>query len=105
MTVECPVPQWPTALLEEGPPADASILLRGQVAIGQARFMVTAVRVDPIRFGPDFRADQNLSIYADHRLSALLDIIAELGGLAEPSTLRLATGQYVVWMLPTADDT
>jgi hypothetical protein len=105
MTVECPVPQWPTALLEQGPPEGSSILLRGQVAIGKARFMVTAIRVDPIRFGPDFRADRNLAIYAEHQLPTLLDMVAELVGVADPSTLRLATGQYVVWMLPAAEDT
>jgi hypothetical protein len=90
-------------LLEDGPSEDRSILLRGHVTIGSARFMLTAMRVDPVRFGPDFRADKDLSIYADYQLPTLLDIVSELIDAAEPSTLHLASGQYVMWMLPASD--
>jgi hypothetical protein len=87
-------------LREAGPPDDRSILLQGQVAIGQTHFLVTAVRVDPIRFGPDFRTDRNVAIYANYELSGLLDMVSELAGASEPSTLQLETGRYVMWMLP-----
>jgi hypothetical protein len=100
MTVPCPVPEWPESLEETGPAEDRSILLQGRVSIGRTQFSVTAVRVDPIRFGPDFRADRSLSIYAGYELSELLDVVAELVGEAELSALQLATGRYVLWMLP-----
>jgi hypothetical protein len=103
MTVPCPVPEWPAALLEAGPDKDRSILLRGEVSVGSAHFILTAVRVDPIRFGPDFRADLDLNIYADYQLPTLLDIVTELSGVAEPSPLSLGRGQYVLWMLPDSE--
>jgi hypothetical protein len=96
--------EWPGALEEAGPSEDRSILLEGRVSIGRTKFSVTAVRVDPIRFGPDFRADRNLSIYAGYELSGLLGAILELRGESEPSTLQLDTGRYVLWMLPGAGD-
>jgi hypothetical protein len=104
MTIPLPTPEWPASLLEEGPPEDPTILLRGQLTIGPARFMLMAVRVDPVRFGPDFRADQDLAIYADYQLPAMLDIVSELVSVSEPSTLRLGRDQYVMWMLPASDD-
>jgi hypothetical protein len=104
MTVPCPVPEWPESLEEAGPAEDRSILLRGAVSIGRIRFSVTAVRVDPIRFGPDFRGDRNLSIYAGFDLSELLGVVAELIGEAVPSTVQLETGRYVLWMLPGTEE-
>jgi hypothetical protein len=104
MTVTCPAPQWPAGLLEEGPPGDPTILLRGEATIGGARFTVTAVRVDPIRFGPDFRSDQPMSVYAAYGLSELLDNLSELIDVAEASTVRLSTGSYRLWMLPHGDE-
>jgi hypothetical protein len=104
MTVQCPFPEWPSALLEAGPPEDRSILLRGHVMIGPGRFMLTAVRVDPIRLGPDYRPDQALSIYGNHELSGLLDMVSELIGFAAPTTLQLGSGRYVLWMLPSSEE-
>lgn len=101
MTVSCPAVQWPTGLLEVGPPEDRSILLLGEVAIASARFRLTAIRVDPISFGPDFRSDQNLGIYDDIGLSPLLDVISELVDISDQSVLQLKTGWYVMWMLPS----
>jgi hypothetical protein len=104
MTVPCPVPEWPEALEEAGPAEDRSILLQARVSIGRTEFSVTAVRVDPIRFGPDFRADRSLSIYAGYELSDLLDMVAELVGEAVPSTVQLEMGRYVLWMLPGTEE-
>ena len=104
MTVPLPAPEWPAVLRQEGPPEDRSILLRGEVSLGSTRFTLTAIRVDPIRFGPDFRPDQSLSVYADYQLPALLDIVAELMGTEEPSTLQLTGGLYLLWMLPDPDN-
>lgn len=103
MTVPLPAPEWPALLRQEGPPEDRSILLRAEVSIGRTRFTLTAIRVDPIRFGPDFRPDQSLSVYADYQLPGLLDIVAELVGTEEPSTLQLDDSLYVLWMLPSPD--
>jgi hypothetical protein len=103
MTVACPAPEWPGSLATAGPPEDPTILLRGQVAIGATRFALTAMRVDPIRYGPDFRDDLDRSVYAEFQLAPLLDLVSELVGVAEPSTLRLGTGEYLVWMVPTGD--
>ena len=100
MTVLCPVPVWPGSLEEAGPAEDRSILLQGRVSLGRTEFSVTAVRVDPIRRGPDYRADMSLSIYAGYELSDLLDMVAELVGATELSALQLTTGRYVLWMLP-----
>lgn len=104
MTVPCPVPEWPGSLEEAGPPEDRSILLQGRASIGRTGFSVTAVRVDPIRFGPDFRADRNLSIYAGYELSDLLGVVVELVGETELSTIQLETGRYVLWMLPGTEE-
>jgi hypothetical protein len=65
--------------------------------------MLSAVRVDPIRLGPDFRPDHDLRVYSDYGLSSLLDMISELVDFAEPATLQLETGRYVLWMLPHTD--
>ncbi len=100
MTVACPAPEWPTELLEEGPTQDRSILLRGEAAIGGAAFRVTAIRVNPIRFGPDYRMDCDAAIYANYDLPALLDRLSELVDVAELPTLQLRTGNYLMWMLP-----
>jgi hypothetical protein len=104
MTVPCPVPEWPGSLEEAGPAEDRSILLQGRISIGLTKFSVTAIRVDPIRFGPDFRADRNLSVYAGSELSALLGAVAELVGEGEPSTVQLETGRYVLWVLPGTEE-
>ena len=100
MAVACPPPQWPAALLEEGPEGDSSILLRGEATIGGTRFAVTAVRVNPVHYGPDYRADQNTRIYTGYNLSGLLDSLSDLVEIAEASTLALGTGRYLLWMLP-----
>lgn len=100
MTVAIPELQWPANLLEEGPPEDPSILLRGEAAIGGTRFSVTAVRMDPIRFGPDFRADQDSAVYTKFQLRSLIDTFADLVEASEVPTLQLRSGRYFLWMLP-----
>ena len=104
MTSACPAPEWPGALLEEGPPEDRSILLRGETTIGGVRFSLTAVRMDPIRFGPDFLPQQNSEVYAAYDLSQLVDKLSELFDVAEASTLRLSSGSYLLWMLPRSGE-
>jgi len=99
MTIAFPQPQWPAGLFEEGPSQDPSILLRGEAEIGGARFVVTAVRVNPIRFGPDFRPNQSRSVYAEYNLQGLLDPLWDLVEVSEASMLRLANGSYVLWMV------
>jgi hypothetical protein len=100
MTVRCPPLEWPAGLLEAGPPEDRSIVLRGEAMIAEARFTVMAVRVDPIRLGPDFRPGVPSAAYAEYALSGLLDQLSELVEISEAPTLRLSTGAYVMWMLP-----
>jgi hypothetical protein len=100
MTVALPPPEWPRDLLSDGPPEDRSILLHGEAMIGRTRFVVTAVRVDPIQFGPDFRQDVHFSVYRDYHLSTLIDMMSELVDFDDPSTIRLETGDYLLWMVP-----
>lgn len=66
--------------------------------------MLTAIRIDPIRFGPDFRADLDLQVYAKYGLPAMLDVIADLVEISGPAMLALETGRYVMWMLPGPED-
>lgn len=98
--VPCTAPQWPAGLLERGPPEDPSILLRGEAAIAGTRFVLTAVRVNPIWFGPDYRDDLDADVYAPYELPTLLDMVAELMSVSEASTVQLETGSYVLWMMP-----
>jgi hypothetical protein len=100
MTVACPVPEWPRDLMNAGPSEDRSILLRGEATIGAARFVVTAVRVDPIQFGPDFRPDVHVDVYREYHLPTLLDVLSELMDIDNAATLQLETGSYLIWMLP-----
>jgi hypothetical protein len=101
MTVAFPLPEWPHDLLNEGPPEDRSILLRGEATIGATRFVVTALRVDPIRLGPDYRPDVAVGAYRDYHLSTIIDIVSELVGIDDASTVQLEGGQYLLWMLPS----
>jgi hypothetical protein len=102
MTVPCPMPEWPSGLLEVGPPEIVPFCLRGEVAIGPATFRLTAVRIDPIRFGPDFRSDQDLHIYSEYDLLQMLDVISAIVDVSEQSVLQLRTGRYILWMLPSS---
>jgi hypothetical protein len=52
--------------------------MRGEVVIGLTIFSLTAIRVDPIRSGPDFRSDKGLHIYSEYELSQTLDARATL---------------------------
>jgi hypothetical protein len=52
--------------------------MRGEVVIGLTIFSLTALRVDPIRSGPDFRSDKGLHIYSEYELSQTLDARATL---------------------------
>ena len=100
MTVVCPAPEWPGSLVEDGPPEDRSILLRGEATIGGVRFSLTAMRMDPIRFGPDLRPEHGSSVYAAYSLSDMLDKLSDVMDVAEAATLQLSTGSYLLWMLP-----
>lgn len=72
-----------------------------EVAIGPATFRLTAIRVDLIRFGPDFRSDQDLHIYSEYDLSRTLDVISALVDVSERNFLQLKTGQNILWMVPS----
>ena len=100
MAVALPVPEWPRELLAAGPPEDPSILLRGEAVVAGTKFVVSAVRIDPIRFGADYLPDLNTNVYAEYALSAWLDAISELTAVSEMTTIPLGTGRYIMWMLP-----
>jgi hypothetical protein len=68
MTMMLPAVEWPAALRGEGPVEDRRILLRGEMMIAPARFVLTAVRVDPIRLAPDNRDDLGLAVYTGYDL-------------------------------------
>ena len=101
MTVTLPALEWPSELLAVGPEQDRSILLRAPVVIGAAKFVLTAVRVDPIELSPDYRSDIKPHIYDDYQLPQLLDMVYELMNFTEPSPLQLEAGPYIVWITPS----
>ena len=100
MTVRLPAPEWPSELLAVGPEQDRSILLQAPVVIGAAKFVLTAVRVDPIELCPDYRSDIKPHLYDDYQLPQLLDMVFELMDFIEPSPVQLEAGSYIVWMTP-----
>ena len=101
MTVPLPIHEWPSELLEIGPEQDRSIMLRAPVVIGSAKYMLTAVRIDPVRFGPDYRSEVQQHVYDDYELAQMLELVLELLDLSEPSVLQLETGRYIMWMIPS----
>jgi hypothetical protein len=108
MAVACPQVEWPPFLEESGPAEDPSILLTARARIGDASAAVVAVRIAPGRTRvPDYRADVPDAAYETGQLETILEelecLAQEVGArptTAEAGMVRLATGTYVMGVLP-----
>ena len=112
MPVPCPPCRWPSALKEGGPPEDPSVLLTGAASIGDTVLQIVAIRIDPtLRWALDYKRGVAAASYEMNALDRTLETfleeaesisseLDELLGERRPSILRLATGNYKVWILP-----
>ena len=100
MPVRLPQPQWPAELQEVGPPQDASILLGGAAAIGEAPHRVLAVRVNPKTLAVDYRAELDEDVYADYQLEDMLEELTFMDDIDKSVTVPIGGGHYVIWMMP-----
>jgi hypothetical protein len=64
--IQTPELHWPTELVEAGPQDDPSRLLGGTTSLSGVQHHVYAPRVQLDHITPDFRADLDQSLYADH---------------------------------------
>jgi hypothetical protein len=103
MPVQLPAPEWPSELLEAGPPEDPFILLSGPARIGKAPYRVLAVRVNPNTLGVDYRYDLGEDVYADYQLEDTLDALTFLDDIDKSVLVPIEHGHYVIWMLPFGD--
>jgi len=103
MPVQLPAPEWPSELLEAGPPEDPFILLSGPARIGEAPYRVLAVRVNPNTLGVDYRNDLEEDVYADYQLEDRLDELTFLDDIDRSVLVPIEHGHYVLWMLPSGD--
>jgi hypothetical protein len=103
MPVQLPAPEWPSELLEAGPPEDPLILLSGPARIGKAPYRVLAVRVNPNTLGVDYRYDLGEDVYADYQLEDTLDALTFLDDIDKSVLVPIEHGHYVIWMLPFGD--
>ncbi|MDQ2804090.1 MAG: hypothetical protein M3Y41_15960, partial [Pseudomonadota bacterium] len=87
--------------LEEGPEEDPSILLSGVAEFGTAPHRVLAVRVNATNLRVDFLAGVDADIYADHELEVMLDELRFFGSIDRSVVVRLESGDYVIWMVPS----
>ncbi len=101
MPVPCLPIQWPSTLQESGPAEDPTIVLSGTAQVGSTPFRIVAIRVEPrLRFMPDYKSDIAGTIYDREVLETLLEELGEVSDTDHPLTLELATGVYVLWMVP-----
>jgi hypothetical protein len=108
MAVSCPPLEWPPFLEEGGPAEDPSIVLTGTARIGGTSVAVVAIRIAAGRTRvPDYRPDVPEAAYEAGALETILEeldyLAQQVGALtapAETGIVRLATGTYVMGMLP-----
>jgi hypothetical protein len=104
MPVRLPELNWPVELLETGPDEDPSILLSGATEIGTAPHRVLAIRVNPSHVQVDFRANLDEAVYADYQLGVMLEELNVFDNVDRSAVVPLESGNYVIWMVPSADD-
>ncbi len=110
MAVQCPALEWPSFLEECGPAEDPSIVLKGTARIGGTPSAVVAIRIKPdLRRAPDYKSGVPADVYQVDALETILDeldyLVNEIGaitGSMERRVVRLSTGVYVLWLLPSA---
>lgn len=103
MPVHLPEAVWPSDLLEEGPIEDPSILLGGIAAIGTAKQRVLAIRINPRTLAVDYRTDLDEYVYAECQVEDMLDELTFLEDIDQSVLVPLASGSYVIWMMPAGD--
>ncbi|WP_158801192.1 hypothetical protein [Acidisoma sp. L85] len=101
MPVPAPELHWPAELVEAGPQADPSILLGGTATLNGVQHHVYALRINLDHITPDFRADLDQSLYADHELGVMLDEVFYFGGVSRSSIVELESNHYIIWMVPS----
>ena len=97
--MRAPPIEWPLEFREVGPPADPSILLSGDVKIGNNSYVVTAVRMNENATRPDYRIGVSSRAY-DFVFADIEDGLEFLLELMAPAMLQLSTGQYLLWIVP-----
>jgi hypothetical protein len=110
MAIACPALEWPSSLEERGPVEDPSIVLKGTARIGGAPAAVVAIRIKPdLRRAPDYKKGVAANVYQADALETILDeldyLVDEIGvitGGMERRVVRLSTGVYVLWLLPSS---
>lgn len=108
MAVPSPTLEWPPFLEEGGPAEDPAILLTGTARIGSTAVAVVAIRIHPGRARvPDYRPDVPTQAYETGALETILEELDYLAqevsavtASAEPGIVHLATGSYVMGVLP-----
>jgi hypothetical protein len=108
MAVPCPTLEWPHFLEECGPVEDPSILLTGTARIGGISVAVVAIRISHGRTRiPDYRDGVPAGAYETAALETILEeldyLAQEVGAMtasSESGIVRLATGTYVMGVLP-----
>ncbi|PPQ28679.1 hypothetical protein [Rhodopila globiformis] len=103
MPVNLPAPQWPAALVEQGPPEDPAILLGGAAVIGQAPHRILAMRINPRTLSVDYRPDVDPDAYGDYQLEEMLDELTFMDDIDKSVLVPMGGGAYVLWMMPDSD--
>jgi hypothetical protein len=110
MAIQCPALEWPTSLEECGPVEDPSIVLKGTARIGGTPAAVVAIRIKlDLRRAPDYKNGLPADVYQVDALETTLDeldyLVNKIGvitGSMERRAVRLSTGVYVLWLLPSS---
>jgi hypothetical protein len=103
MPVDLPTPQWPAALMEQGPPEDPTILLGGAAIIGQAPHRVLAMRINSRTLAVDYRPDVDQDVYADYQLDEMLDELTFMDDIDKSVLVPMSGAAYVLWMMRSSD--
>ena len=97
--MRAPEIDWPSEFIENGPQADPSILLSGDLRIGKASYLVTAVRMNARVTEPDYRVGVSSRLY-DEAFAEVQDELEFIMGSMSPVMLRLSDGHYLLWIVP-----
>jgi hypothetical protein len=100
MAIKLPEPGWPAEMLEAGPPEDPTILLAAPVDIGATMHRLLAIRIDPDTLMVDFRESVGEDIYEPYDLDLMLDDLEFFDDIDAAGLVTLASGSYVIWMVP-----
>lgn len=103
MPVPAPEIDWPSNFRERGPTEDPGILLTGQAKIAGVAFKVTALRMCKGTRTPDYREQVPEESY-EASLVNMPEDIEDLVDSIQPELVALNGADYLLWMVPHADD-